>query len=73
MSKANYHEADAPADATTVAEILPKLRDDQRQWISDLSRDERQVIEEILQREGEAYFLSVYGFLVRDLEYVRTL
>jgi hypothetical protein len=71
--KKNYYVVGPPADATTIAGILPKLRPDQRLWVDDLSPDERETLEDLLQTSGEAYFFEIYGSLVRDLEYVRTL
>jgi hypothetical protein len=71
--KKQYVEVGPPANATTIAKILPKLNAVQKQWIDDLSPEERQWTEDLLHREGEAHFLENYHSLVRSLEYVRTL
>ncbi len=69
----HFLEVGAPDDATTVAAILPKLSQEQRLWIDGLAPIERQWLEDLLHREGEAYFFEVFHALARDLEYVRTL
>ncbi len=60
-------------DATSIAEIWPKLTPEQKQWIKSLDKSEREETEEILKFKGEAYFLETFGFLRDQLEYVRSL
>lgn len=62
-----------PSDATTIAKIWPKLTPEQQEWINDLTTEEREVLENLLQSDGAAYVLSIWGSLVESLEYVRTL
>ena len=51
----------------------PKRTDDQRQWIVQPASDDRRVVEDILNRNGAAYFLKNFKGWVSQLEYVRTL
>lgn len=59
--------------APTLAGILPKLQPEQRRKIEQLSDEERGWFENILQQNGEPYFLSYFDSLWEQLEYVRTL
>ena len=70
---ASFDRSIKATDAITTTGILPKLTPEQRQWIEGLPSVAKGMVERVLWQEGEADFLSRFGFYREQMEYVLTL
>lgn len=70
---ANFDRSNKAADATTIAGILPRLTNEQQQWMNSLPEEARGMVERVLWQEGESYFLANWKPLKNQMEYVLTL
>lgn len=73
MNSTNWNKLNRAPDAVTWEEFLPKLTPERRKWLESLPDEARDMVEQLLWQKGEEYFLSHWGHLQSQMEYVLTL